>query len=103
MPPTPAIAEAAQSFVRALAAERDLSPHTISAYRSDLNAFAEWAARLNPPPKLRGVERRMLRRYVAFLAQRGYARRTIARKVSTIRSLLAWAAENDLIAPGAAE
>jgi tyrosine recombinase XerC len=96
MPPDPAISEAAETFLRTLSAERDLSPHTLAAYRSDLNAFAEWAARASDAPKLAGVDRTLLRRYVAYLAQRGYARRTVARKMSALRSLLAWAVENDL-------
>jgi integrase/recombinase XerC len=97
MPPAPEITEAADAFLRTQAAERDLSPHTLAAYRSDLGAFAEWAARSSRPPKLSAVDRTLMRRYLAFLAQRGYARRTVARRMSALRSLLAWAAENDLI------
>ena len=84
------IAAAAASFVRAASAERDLSPNTIRAYRSDLDQFAEWAAR-SGVTTLDGVDRTILRRYVSFLGQRGYARRSIARKASALRSLLEWA------------
>jgi integrase/recombinase XerC len=103
MPPDPAIDAAAELFLRTLAAERDLSPNTVAAYRGDLDAFAEWAGRSSAPPSLGRVDRKLLRRYLAFLSSRRYARRTVARKMSAIRSLLAWAAENDLVAPGQAE
>ena len=93
----PAIDDAAATFLRAAAAERDLSPNTIDAYRTDLAAFTEWAGRASSPPQLKDVDRTLLRRYVAFLSQRRYARRTVARKMSALRSFLAWAAENDLI------
>lgn len=84
------IAAAAASFVRAAAAERDLSPNTLKAYRSDLRQFAEWAAR-SGVTTVPAIDRTILRRYVAFLGERRYARRSIARKASTLRSLLEWA------------
>ena len=77
------------AFTRAMAAERDLSPHTVAAYRRDLGQFAEWAAR-GRITTLATLDRRLLRRYVAFLSQRSYARRSIARKVSALRSWLRW-------------
>ncbi|CAN5753934.1 tyrosine recombinase XerC [soil metagenome] len=84
------------AFLGAARAERDLSPHTLAAYRSDLGQFAAWAGR-SRVEELDGVDRRLLRRYVAYLGQRGYARRSIARKVSALRALLAWAVRRDLI------
>lgn len=91
------IAEVAAEFLRAGRAERDLSPHTIDAYRRDLAAFVEWTQRSSRPPSIEGVDRTTLRRYVSYLSERGYARRTVARKASALRSLLAWALERDLI------
>ena len=93
---TSSILDVSEEFVRAAAAERDLSPHTLSAYRSDLKAFAEWAGR-SGSRALRDIDRTLLRRYVAFLAERRYARRSIARKASALRSMLAWAVSRSLI------
>jgi len=93
---TSSILDVSEEFVRAAAAERDLSPHTLSAYRSDLKAFAEWAGR-SGSRDLRDIDRTLLRRYVAFLAERRYARRSIARKASALRSMLAWAVSRSLI------
>lgn len=84
------------AFLRACRVERDLSAHTLSAYRSDLNQFLEWAAR-GRIERLDDIDRRLLRRYVAFLVQRGYARRSIARKTSAVRALLHWAVGRNLI------
>ena len=89
--------EVTDGYLRALSAERDLSANTISAYRSDLTQFAEWAAK-NGRKDVSAVDRRMLRRYVASLSQRSYGRRTIVRKASAIRSLLGWAVQRGLIA-----
>lgn len=75
---------------------------TAVAYLSDLTAFAEWAARggIDGPA---GVDRRMLRRYISFLgtkvSERGtpYSRRTIVRKVASLRRYFAWAKRAGLI------
>jgi integrase/recombinase XerC len=91
----------AAAFVRAARAERDLSPNTLAAYESDLHQFAEWAAR-SSVTELDQIDRLFMRRYVAFLGQRGLARRTIARKSSAIRSMLEWAVIRGLVEKNAA-
>jgi integrase/recombinase XerC len=66
-----------------------LAPASVTAYRRDLDAFVVWADRLGlTGPD--GVDRRVLRRYVAFLTTRGYARRTIARHVASLRRYFDW-------------
>jgi integrase/recombinase XerC len=82
--------EVARAFLRAARAERDLSPHTLAAYERDLDQFIGWGARGNVT-LVDEVERRVVRRYVAWLVQRGYARRSVARKASALRSMLTWA------------
>jgi integrase/recombinase XerC len=92
----PTITDTAAAFLRSLGAERDLSPNTIAAYRSDLDQFSEWAAR-DRVVELGRVDRRLLRRFVAHLAALSYARRSIARKASAIRSMLAWAVARGML------
>jgi site-specific recombinase XerD len=75
-----------EGFQRSLTAA---SPATVSAYVSDLSAFAEWAERASITGPER-VDRRVLRRYLAYLGTRRYARRTIARKASTLRRYFGW-------------
>src|SRR4051794_28178872 len=63
-----------EAFVASLTAA---SPNTVTAYRGDVAAFVEWAERLGlAGPE--GVDRKVLRRYLAYLTTRRYARRTIA-------------------------
>jgi site-specific recombinase XerD len=65
------------------------SDHTVAAYRRDVSAFVVWAGRLG----LAGpdqVDRRVLRRYLGYLATRNYAARTVARKVSALRRWFGW-------------
>jgi len=65
------------------------SPNTVAAYRGDVAAFVEWAERggLTGPG---AVDRLLLRRYLAYLATRGYRRRTIARRAATLRRYFRW-------------
>src|ERR671916_1929735 len=60
------IAAVVDAFLRAGAAERDLSPHTTAAYARDLAQFTKWAARARVED-VDGVDRRLLRRYLASL------------------------------------
>lgn len=82
------------AYSRSLAAA---SPATRRAYRHDLEDFARWAARagLDDPAR---IDRLQLRRYLAYLATRRYARRTIARKAAALRSYFAWLTQSGAIA-----
>ena len=97
-----ALTTVTDAFLTTLRAERDVSPHTLTAYGSDLGQFSEWSQR-GRITDLRKVDRKHLRRYVAYLTERSYARRTIARKISAVRSMLRWAVLHDLIPASPAE
>lgn len=72
------------------------SANTVAAYRRDLADFVEWCGRggLDHP---RMVDRIVLRRYLAFLNTRNYAKRSVARKASALRRYFAWARRNGKI------
>jgi integrase/recombinase XerD len=67
-----------------LADVRNLSPHTVRNYAADLNAYLEWTERNSVDP-LR-PSHRQLRVYLGELDQAKYARTTIARRMSSLRS-----------------
>ncbi len=75
-------------FLAYMAEERNVSPQTVRAYSSDLARYLEWAEREDADPL--GSDPRILRRYLADLDRARYARRTIARRLSAIRSLFAY-------------
>ena len=66
-----------------------LSANTVASYSSDLRGFSEWCTRgdITDPD---AVTRTSIRRYLAFLTTRSFARRTIARKTASIRRYYRW-------------
>jgi integrase/recombinase XerC len=80
-------------FIAALGSTSD---ETRRAYRSDVTGFVEWAARGGVATP-EGVDRLLLRRYLAYLQTRGYERRSMARKASALRRYFAFACRRGLV------
>ena len=76
------------AFARAIGGR---SRETVRAYVADVRAFAEWAERGGAEGP-GDVDRLLLRRYLAYLATRRYARTTVARKAAALRGYFAWLA-----------
>ncbi len=68
-----------------LRVERNASPNTVRAYATDLSAYLAWADRSGTDPL--ALSHRQLRGYLADLTAAQYSRRTIARRLSAVRSL----------------
>jgi integrase/recombinase XerD len=75
-------------FLTHLAVERGSSPNTVRAYSADLQRYLEWATRASIDPIT--LNHRQMRQYLAELDRAGYARRTVARRLSAVRSLFAF-------------
>jgi site-specific recombinase XerD len=74
-----------------------VAPRTVEAYGRDLAGFVEWAGR-GGTVEPAAVDRTLLRRYIGHLVTRGYARRSIARKASSLRRYFGWAERTGLCA-----
>jgi integrase/recombinase XerC len=81
-------AVAARDFLRHLADERQLSEHTVTAYRRDLDDLAVFLTGYYGTPEWgwNHVDRLTLRSFLGWLDRRGLSRRTAARKLSAVRS-----------------
>lgn len=69
------------AFLQFLAAERQVSPHTVSNYERDINAFFAWFAGAELPD----INHRALQYYVAYLTRKKMAPASISRKISALR------------------
>jgi tyrosine recombinase XerC len=75
--------------------ERNASPQTVRAYASDLARYLEWAERAGTDPL--GADPRIVRRYLAELDAARYSRRTIARRLSAVRSFFGYLNREGLV------
>ena len=72
------------------------SPHTVSAYLSDVNLFIEWVGRqsiLTPD----AVTKDIVRQYIGFLTTMKMAKRTTGRKLAALRRYFGWMVRNQQI------
>jgi len=79
--------QALADFLRHLGLERNASAHTVKSYREDLTQavgfFREKAGAGVRPDQL---NTRLLRAFLAWLHEQGYARTTISRRIAAVRS-----------------
>ena len=90
------IAQLIERFAIAYKAEHNSSANTLRAYRLDLSDYAAWAKRsrtdaLHPT-------HRQLRRYLSQLEQAQYARSTINRRLSALRTFFQWLNVSGIVA-----
>ena len=99
---TVTLADAAVDFVHRAEVERGLSPHTLAAYERDLAQFADFCEEFDVVA-ITGVTRRIVRRFMSRLSVAGYSPRSIARKLSAVRSFFTDAAKRRLVSANPAE
>ena len=80
--------KAVAQFLRSLQ-ERNASPHTIKAYRTDLVQFAEYVG----PQGWRDIDHVLIRGYLSSLYERGLSKTSVARALAALRSLYKWLAQ----------
>lgn len=83
-----------EDFVRSIVSA---APNTVTAYRGDVVQFVAWAERagIAGPEAVRPLS---LRRYLAYLSTRRFARRTIARKAAALRRYFDWLRRRGILA-----
>ena len=92
-----AFEEVLATYERHLTLQRDLSAHTVRAYRTDLMGLLVHLNRLGLD-NLGDVDLRALRSWLAKQQALGQARTTLQRRAAAIRMFFAWAVESGRIA-----
>lgn len=87
--------EARDRFISYVTGAAGLSPETARAYGEHLDAYGRWAARRGVDPLSPGT--RSLRAFLGLLSRAGYAPRTIAAHLSTLRSFFRWLVLEEIV------
>lgn len=77
-----------EGFCTSLAVEHNRSSHTIRNYRTDIEAYMRWCAR--EKLDVLSVRHQQIRRYLAYLDQAGYSRKTVNRHLSSVKGFYRW-------------
>ena len=85
----------ADSFLSYLARVRNYSPNTAAAYAQDLDCFLIWAS--NCGIDVLQATHRDFRRFLSSLSGAGYAKTTVNRRLSAVRSFYSWLVREGVI------
>lgn len=91
--------EEVEDFLLHMEKERDVSPHTLKAYRRDLTELLAFFGNYYGEKEWswQGVDRLALRGFLAHLNRRKLGKRSIARALSAVRSFYAWLNRNEIV------
>ena len=84
------------AFLQRLATERRLSPHTVEAYERDLLALLEFCAR-EQIASFQMLDSFSVRRFAAESHRRGLGARSVARRLSAVRTFLNYLIETGVL------
>ncbi len=87
--------ELADTFLSYLARVRNYSPNTAAAYAQDLDCFLIWAS--NCGIDVFQATHRDFRRFLSSLSGAGYAKTTVNRRLSAVRSFYSWLVREGVI------
>ena len=73
-------------FLEYIQQEKRYSPNTITSYRKDLEDFLSFLMDREGLEELQEVEKKMVRNFIVFLSEKGLTKRSINRKISTLKS-----------------
>jgi integrase/recombinase XerC len=95
----PFVDDAVSAFLTHLEKERDVSPHTVAAYRRDLTDLAAFLAQHLGVARVdwAAIDRLAMRSWLAHLARRGLSKRSSARALSAARSFFRFMHRSDLV------
>ena len=85
----------ADTFLSYLARVRNYSPNTAAAYAQDLDCFLIWAS--NCGIDVLQATHRDFRRFLSSLSGAGYAKTTVNRRLSAVRSFYSWLVREGVI------
>lgn len=76
-----------QSFLTYISQEKSFSAHTQRSYQVDLSQFLEFLADRKANKDLTNIKREDIRDFIGYLLKYGYEKSSVARKLSSLKSL----------------
>jgi integrase/recombinase XerC len=86
------VEKAIDGFLRVLR-QRNASAHTVKAYASDLEVFAEYIG----PRSWRKIDHLAIRGFLSHLYDKGLSKTSVARALAALRSLYRWLAQEGVV------
>lgn len=88
------------AYLEHLSKGRNMSPHTVTAYRRDLGYLSEFLGAHFGAEQWdwERVDRMAMRGFLAHLTRRGLSKRSIARALSSVRSFYKWMHREEIVA-----
>lgn len=84
-------------FITYMEVQRNASPYTVRNYQHEIAQFMDYLRAHEDVEDWGAVDRHMVRRYLAYLGAEGYARASIARKLTEARSFYKWMLNEGLV------
>lgn len=75
-----------EKFLEYLAHEKRYSVHTVISYRKDLLDFQEYLSNQENVPDIIQADKKKVRNFIAYLSAKNFSKRSINRKISSLRS-----------------
>lgn len=92
-----------ESFIDYVRYEKRCSPHTVTAYKSDLDQFVQFCTSSVEDFNVVAVNRKQLRNWVVHLMEKDLSSRTVNRKITTIKSFYKYLMKEHIVEVNPAE
>lgn len=92
--------EASIAFLKYLISEKRYSPHTVRAYRSDLEQFREFLIETQNKPDpvcIEDITKEDIRLFLGGLIRHGMSKKSVARKLASLRAFFNFLMKSDLL------
>ena len=83
-------------FINYITVEKNYSPHTVSNYKADLNEFEGFLSSRGGKD-IKNIDYFLLRKFLSVLSERNLDKRSISRKISTLKSFFKFSLREGII------
>lgn len=86
-----------ESFMAYVKYEKRYSPHTVAAYKKDLDQFVQYCTEMVGEFVVNKVDAKLIRKWIVSLMEQNLAPRSVGRKVSTVKSFFKFLMKEQIV------